>query len=88
MSLSRARERELIHEAQAGDPAAMVALTDDHLPLIKSIARTYGDDETLTKDLVQQGILGVIRAVERFEARGRRLTVLSRIRARDRLRPG
>lgn len=58
---------ELVRRAQAGDMGARERLIERLLPLVTSIARRYrteGLDET---DLVQEGILGLLRALTRYD---------------------
>ncbi len=59
---------ELVRRARGGDMAAREALIERLLPLVRSLARrfrTEGLDET---DLIQEGVVGVLRALARYDA--------------------
>jgi RNA polymerase sigma factor (sigma-70 family) len=58
---------DLARLAQAGDPRAREELIDRMLPLVKSIARDYRTDRLERADLVQEGCVGVLRALSRFD---------------------
>lgn len=45
----------------------LVQLIHDHKNLVISIVRSYRPDESIFQDLVQEGILGIIKAYERFD---------------------
>jgi RNA polymerase sigma factor (sigma-70 family) len=53
--------------AQAGDPAAREQLIDRLLPLVSALARRYRTEALDQTDLIQEGIVGVLRALERYE---------------------
>jgi RNA polymerase sigma factor (sigma-70 family) len=66
-ALSAASERELVAAAQAGDPAARARLVDACMPLISSVARTYRSGQLERVELLQEGVVGLLRALERFD---------------------
>ena len=73
--LGRDEELRLIRSAQRGDRSAMDRLIRANVRLVSSVARRYRCRSFSTEDLVQEGILGLILAIERFDtARGCRLS--------------
>jgi RNA polymerase primary sigma factor len=60
--------RELEHAAAEGD-AARAALTQANLRLVVSVARRYANRGMPLIDLIQEGNLGLLRAVEKFDWR-------------------
>jgi RNA polymerase sigma factor (sigma-70 family) len=57
--------------AQAGDAQAREQLIEQLLPLVSSLARSYRVDGLDHRDLVQEGVVGVLRALRRYDpARG------------------
>ena len=67
--LSSAKERELAIRVEAGDPVAKQEIIDANLRLVVSIAKKYIGRGMLFLDLIQEGNLGLIRAVEKFDYR-------------------
>jgi RNA polymerase sigma factor (sigma-70 family) len=62
---------ELARRAQAGDDAAREELIQRLLPLVHSTARRYRTEGLEQADLLQEGIAGLLRALQRFDpARG------------------
>jgi RNA polymerase sigma factor (sigma-70 family) len=58
---------DLVRRAQAGDLQAREELIERMLPLVNSIARAYRTDRLERADLVQEGCVGVLRALRRFD---------------------
>ncbi|HZQ04334.1 MAG TPA: sigma-70 family RNA polymerase sigma factor [Gaiellaceae bacterium] len=67
--LTRAEERELARRKDEGDEAAKRRLIESNLRLVMSITRNYTKADVPLLDLIQEGNLGLIRAVERFDYR-------------------
>jgi RNA polymerase sigma factor (sigma-70 family) len=58
---------ELVRRAQTGDRDAREQLIERMLPLVSSIARTYRTPGLEHADLVQEGCVGILRALRRFD---------------------
>jgi RNA polymerase sigma factor (sigma-70 family) len=58
---------DLVLRAQAGDNAAREQLIDRLLPLISALARRFRTEGLDQTDLIQEGIVGLLRALERYE---------------------
>jgi RNA polymerase primary sigma factor len=73
--LTAAEERELARRKDLGDEAAKRRLIESNLRLVMSIARNYTNSGVPLLDLIQEGNLGLIRAVEKFDgSRGFKLS--------------
>jgi RNA polymerase sigma factor (sigma-70 family) len=57
----------LVRRAQAGDAAAQEELIRRLLPLVQSTARRYRTEGLEQADLLQEGIVGLLRALQRFD---------------------
>jgi RNA polymerase primary sigma factor len=66
--LSEEQRADLEDEVSAGE-AARAALTDANLRLVVSVARRYSNRGVPLIDLIQEGNLGLLRAVEKFDWR-------------------
>jgi RNA polymerase primary sigma factor len=76
--LTAAEEVQLAQRVEAGDRAARNRMVSSNLRLVASIARRYEGRGVALLDLVQEGILGLIGAVERFDwRRGFRLSTFA-----------
>ena len=67
--LTAEEERELARRKDAGDEAAKAKLIESNLRLVMSITRNYTKAGVPLLDLIQDGNLGLIRAVEKFDWR-------------------
>jgi RNA polymerase sigma factor (sigma-70 family) len=64
----RALERRLLTSAKAGDRRARQRLVELHMGLVRSVAYRYRDLGLPLDDLVQEGAIGLLDAVTRFDA--------------------
>ncbi|MCD5408360.1 sigma-70 family RNA polymerase sigma factor [Candidatus Bipolaricaulota bacterium] len=77
--LTEQEERELARRMRDGDRAARERLILSHLRLVVSIAREYGDTDMDLLDMIQEGNMGLIEAVDRFDPElGYRLSTYAR----------
>src|SRR5215831_8262506 len=67
--LTREEERELARRKDAGDEEAKRQLIESNLRLVMAITRNYTKADVPLLDLIQEGNLGLIRAVEKFDYR-------------------
>jgi RNA polymerase primary sigma factor len=67
--LTRAEEVQLSKRVEAGDPAAKQRLIESNLRLVVTIAKTYRSGALDLLDLIQEGTIGLMKAVERYDWR-------------------
>jgi RNA polymerase primary sigma factor len=67
--LTTAEERELARRKDLGDEDAKRRLIESNLRLVMSITRNYTRADVPLLDLIQEGNMGLIRAVEKFDYR-------------------
>ena len=73
--LSREEEAALAHRGHAGDEHAKQRLIESNLRLVVQVARRYLNRGLPLPDLIEEGNLGLIRAVEKFDpSRGPRFS--------------
>src|SRR5437773_3447578 len=67
--LTAAEEVELAKRIERGDMAAKERMITSNLRLVVSIARRYQTQGITLGDLIQEGVIGLIRAAEKFDWR-------------------
>ena len=67
--LTAAQEISIAKRIEAGDPRAKQEMIQSNLRLVVSIAKNYRNQGLPFLDLIQEGTLGLIRAVEKFDWR-------------------
>src|SRR2546430_1104196 len=67
--LTAEEEVELAKRIERGDQAAKERVINSNLRLVVSIAKRYQGHDLHLLDLIQEGIIGLIRAVEKFDWR-------------------
>jgi RNA polymerase primary sigma factor len=67
--LSAAEEISLARRIERGDLQAKQRMIESNLRLVHAVARAYRGSSVPFADLVQEGTIGLIRAVERFDHR-------------------
>ncbi|RMG27232.1 MAG: RNA polymerase sigma factor RpoD/SigA [Armatimonadetes bacterium] len=65
--LSSAEEEELFLKAKAGDEEARKELVECNMRLVVSVAKNYKTPNLSLEDLVQEGAIGLLKAVDKFE---------------------
>lgn len=72
--LSAKEEKAALEQLQAGDPAARATLIERNLRLVSHIVKKYYSRTNDTEDLVSIGTIGLIKAIDSFDAaKGTRL---------------
>src|SRR5437899_10078612 len=65
--LTADQEKELAHRIAQGDPSARDQMVRANLRLVVNIARGYAGKGLALQDLIEEGNLGLLRAVEGFD---------------------
>jgi RNA polymerase sigma-32 factor len=64
--LSSDEERDLAQRARSGDESAQLRLVQSHLRLVAKLARPYRATGLPLSDLMQEGVIGLLHAVRKF----------------------
>jgi RNA polymerase sigma factor (sigma-70 family) len=81
------RRRKLLRAARRGDRGARARLVECYLPLVRSIASWYRDYGLHFDDLVQEGSIGLLDAIDHYDAgRGLGFEAYARFRVRRAIR--
>lgn len=73
--LTREKEYELSEKSRAGDKAARRLLINHNVAFVLSMCRRYAGKGCRLDDLVQEGMIGLLKAVEHFDpAKGNRFS--------------
>src|SRR5437763_15852111 len=67
--LTAAEEVELAKRIERGDPQAKARMINSSLRLVASLAKRYQGHDLALLNLIQEGIIGLIRAAEKFDWR-------------------
>ena len=65
--LSREEEIDLAKKIEAGDKTAVTTMIRSNLRLVIKIAKIYITNEWQLEDLIQEGNIGLMRAIEKFD---------------------
>lgn len=65
--LSAVQEQEIAHQVRAGNPDSKCRMIESNLRLVVAIAKRYQGKGLSLLDMVEEGNLGLIRAVEKFD---------------------
>ena len=86
-SARTARNSRLVRAAQRGDPRSRELLVASHLGLVRSVASRYRDLGLPFDDLVQEGSLGLLDAIDHYDPRhGSSFEAYARFRVRRAIR--
>ena len=87
MDTSRRRDTQLLRAAQKGERRARERIVSDHLGIVRSLAARYRDLGLPFDDLVQEGSLGLLDAIDGYDAeRGIDFEAYARFRVRRAIR--
>jgi RNA polymerase primary sigma factor len=65
--ITRHEDAQLVQAARRGDRRSRECLVADYLPVVRSIALRYRDLGLPVEDLMQEGSLGLLEAIDRYE---------------------
>lgn len=65
--LERTDEADIFRRIRAGDGAAREEMLERNRPLVWALMRQYSHSSIAPDDLVQEGMLGLLRAIDRFD---------------------
>ncbi len=77
--LTAAGERGLVEALRRGDESAFASLVEELTPSMLRVARLYVPSRAVAEDVVQEAWVGVLRGIDRFEARSSLKTWIFRI---------
>lgn len=66
--LDRQTEALLLREAREGDEQARMRIVGSNMRLVVNIAKTFRRSPIAVEDLVMDGTIGLMQAIERFDA--------------------
>jgi RNA polymerase primary sigma factor len=67
--LTADQEKDLARRIEAGDAAARDRMIESNLRLVVSVAKRYQNQGLSLLDLIQEGVIGLMRAVDKFDWR-------------------
>jgi len=67
--LTREQEYELSRKAKKGDEEARTILAESNLPFVVAVAKKYAHRSARLDDLIQEGNVGLMKAIEHFDAK-------------------
>jgi len=67
--LTREEEYDLSNRARRGDEAARLRLARSNLPFVVSVAKKFANRGTRLDDLIQEGNVGLMKAIEHYDAK-------------------
>ena len=86
-SCDAVRQRKLLRAARRGDRGARARVVDCHLPLVRALAARYRDFGLPLDDLVQEGVIGLLDAIDHYDpSRGPAFEPYARFRVRRAIR--
>jgi RNA polymerase sigma-70 factor (ECF subfamily) len=74
-----AEERRLVAALRSGDESAFTELVREHGPAMLRVARLFTPSRAVADEVVQEAWLGVLKGIDRFEARSSLKTWIFRI---------
>ncbi len=77
--LAAAGEQGLVEALRRGDEEAFASLVEELSPSMLRVARLYVPTQAIAEDVVQEAWVGVLRGIDRFEARSSLRTWIFRI---------